>query len=230
MNNEAMQQTIETLKLDVNLSRAPLHDISELANNSHQLEYEKGEYIFNDEDESKYFYIVESGCVILSKEYPSGKNFNCLVAIRGMPLNAISCFRPRRRFFSARTAEKSKLIGIPCHVFKQWVLAHPEVVDGILTTIGDMLDGAYTRILGLIDESAEQRILNALILLSSRIGPDLAMTNGEIAELTGVSRETAARVISRLKEAGILSKSRGAIKIISDSPLADLSKNSLFIF
>jgi len=95
--------------------------------------------------------------------------------------------------------------------------------------MGNLLDGAYTRILDLIDESAEQRILNALNMLSLRIGPDLPMTNSDIADMTGTSRETAARVISRLQEAGLIRKSRGHIEILNGPQLDGLSTSPFFI-
>lgn len=220
---------LETLKLDINLSRASELSLAKLTRLARRIEFDKGEYIFNAGDASEYFYMVETGRVILSKHTPSGKVFTFLVAMRGLPLNAVTCFEPRPRLFSALAAEKTTIIAIPRLAFKQWVLDNPEVAAGILNTMGDLLDGAYTRILDLIDESAEQRILNALNMLSARIGPNLPMTNNDIADMTGTARETAARVISRLQEAGLLSKSRGQIKILNMSKLDGLSTSSNFI-
>lgn len=229
MAYEVFRDIIETLKLDINLGRTTELSLAELAQTARRLKFDKGEYIFNIGDASEYFYIVESGRVVLSREAPSGKAFTFLVAMRGLPLNAVTCFKPRPRFFSARAAEKTTVIAIPSPKFKQWILDHPEVADGILNTMADLLDGAYTRILDLIDESAEQRILNALNMLSSRIGSNLPMTNNDIADMTGTSRETAARVISRLQEAGLLSKSRGQIKILNMPQLDTLSTSPIFI-
>jgi CRP-like cAMP-binding protein len=173
--------------------------------------------------------LVESGRVILSKDAPSGKAFTFLIATRGLPLNAVACFKPRPRFFSARAVEKTMVIAIPSPAFKQWVLENADVAACILDTMGNLLDGAYTRILDLIDESVEQRILNALNMLSLRIGPDLPMTNNDIADMTGTSRETAARVISRLQEAGLIRKSRGHIEILNGLQLDGLSTSPIFI-
>lgn len=229
MIKDTDQDILETLKLDISLKRATESSLSHLALIAQRQTFEKGQYIFNAGDTSEYFYIVESGRVILSKDSPSGKAFTFLVATRGLPLNAITCFKPRPRFFSARAAEKATVIAIPSLVFKKWALTNPEVIEGVLNTLADMLDGSYTRILDLIDESAEQRILNALHMLSSRIGPNLPMTNDDIADMTGISRETAARVISRLQESGLIHKSRGHLKILDVSQLDDLATSPFFI-
>jgi len=229
MAEKVFPDILETLKLEICLSRATDPSLVELARIARRLTFLKGEYIFNDGDASDYFYLVESGRVILSKDAPSGKVFTFLIATRGLPLNAVTCFKPRPRFFSARAVEKTMVIAVPNPAFKQWVLDNPDVAACILDTMGNLLDGAYTRILDLIDESAEQRILNALNMLSLRIGPDLPMTNSDIADMTGTSRETAARVISRLQEAGLIRKSRGHIEILNGPQLDGLSTSPFFI-
>ena len=229
MADSVSQDFLETLKLDINLCLANESSLIKLARIARRLEFHKGELIFHVGDLSEYFYIVESGRVILSKDTPSGKSFTFLVATRGLTLNAVTCFKPQPRFFSARAAEKTSVIAIPSLTFKHWVLATPVVAAGILSTMGDLLDGGYTRILDLIDESVEQRILNSLSMLSSRIGPDLPMTNNDIADMIGTSRETASRVISRLQEAGLLSKSRGYLKILNMPKLDELSNSPFYI-
>ncbi|WP_291326515.1 Crp/Fnr family transcriptional regulator [Desulfovibrio sp. UCD-KL4C] len=229
MKEEDIQHMIEALQADVNLNRAAPSEIAELAKKARRLYFDKGEYIFKTGEDSNDFLLVESGRVILSKEAPSGKAFTYLIAMRGMPLNAITCFRSRLRFFSAKVAEKAVIISIPCQDFKQWVLSNSEVAAGILNAMGDRIDGAYTRILDLIDESAEKRILNVLSMLSTRIGLDLPLTNVDVSEMVGSSRETAARVISRLQEIGLVAKSRGTITILNKAELDELSSSPFFI-
>lgn len=229
MKDEDLQHMIKALQADENLNRAELSEIADLAKKARRLYFEKGEYIFKTGDDSSDFLLVESGRVVLSKEASSGKAFTYLIAMSGIPLNAITCFRSRLRFFTARVAEKTVIISIPCQEFKQWVLSNSEVAAGILNTMGDRIDGAYTRILDLIDESAEKRILNVLSMLSTRIGLDLPLTNVDVSEMVGSSRETAARVISRLQEIGLVVKSRGTLTILNKEELDELSSSPFFI-
>lgn len=228
MASDNYKNTIKTLKLDIALGCAANPALENLAKNARLLRFDKGDFIFTAGDESNDFYLVESGRVILSKDTLSGKSFTFLIAVRGTPLNAVACFKPRPRFFSARAVKKTRIIAIPSRIFTKWVLDNPEVASAILNTMGDMLDGAYTRIVDLIDESVEQRILNALNMLCSRLGPNLPMTNNDIADITGTTRETVARIITRLKEAGLISKSRGQIKIINLSQLDEMSNSPFF--
>ena len=228
MAKDSYIDIIETLKLESAMGRAAGPALEDLARHAQRKRFEKGEYLFNIGDESENYYIVESGRVILSKDTPSGKAFTCYIAVRGTPLNAAACLKPRPRFLSARAAKNTTVLAIPSPIWKQWVLDNPEVLSAILDIMCDLLDSAYTRILDLIDESVEQRVLNALNMLSTSFGPNLPMTNNDIADMTGTSRETAARVMSRLQEVGLLSKSRGQIKILDMSQLDGMMTSPFF--
>lgn len=224
-----IDKIVATLKLDVNLNLAPQSALEELAEVAELRHFKKGEYVFRAGEPTDNYYAVETGRIILSKEAPSGKIFTYVIAVPGTTLNAVTCFKPQVRFFSARVAENSTVVAIPCEEFRRCVLKYPAVTSGILNSLGEMIDAAYTRILDIIDESAETRVLNALAMLCSRIGEDLPLTNNDVAEMTGVSRETAARVISRLQDAGLISKMRGAIRVLDKERLQELSTSPFFI-
>lgn len=229
MSQTELQRLTDALGRDVNLRRAPQPSLAELAGSARLRRFAKGEYVFSEGDAAEDYCLVESGRVILSKESPSGKIFTHLIAVPGVPLNAVSCFMGGRRFFSARVDEPTVVASIPCPVFTQWVADHPAVALGILNTMGEMLDGAYTRIVGLIDESAEARVLNALSMLSSRLGAELPLTNSDVAGMAGVSRETAARIISRLHEDGLIAKSRASVRILDKARLDARATGPRFI-
>lgn len=215
----SIHQITTTLKLDKNLALSTDQALGQLARSAFGREYKKGEFVFREGDASDHFFLVESGRVILSRQTHSGKAFTFLIAVKGMPLNAVTCFRSRPRSFSAKVAAKSRVIAIPSDVFRKWVLTQPRVAEGILDTMAGHLDSTYTRILGLIDQSAENRILNALNMLEDKIGSTLPLTNTDIAEMTGVSRETAARIISNLNKSNLVTKSRGSLKLVDKDAL-----------
>lgn len=226
---EQHKQILCALQADLSLCCAEPAALEELAGKAGRLCFDKGEYVFRAGDATTHFYLVESGLVILSKESASGKAFTYMVATPGIPLNAITCFRPSPRIFSALVAVKASVIAIPAGEFRQWVLANPPVANNILSTMGDLLDGAYTRILDLVDESVETRILNVLSMLSSRLGVELPLTNTDLAEMVGTSRESAARVISRLQQIGVLSKLRGSISIVDVKQLESMAPGPFFM-
>lgn len=220
---------METIRLHPAYKSLPDAILSKLAKKAHPRHFAKGEFVFHQDDPSNNMYIVESGRIIVEKNASSGKTFTFVVAVRGVTLNAVTCFKRSPRFLSARAVNQTTVLAVSCHDFSSWVIEHPEVAIETIDTLGILLDSAYNRIIDLIDESAEQRILNALMMLSSRLGDNLPFTNMELADMTGTSRETAARVISRLQSAGLLSKSRSRIEITNPDRLIKLSGNHVFL-
>lgn len=214
---------IETLRAHREFAHLPEKPIAELATNANRKFYKKNEIIFHSGDPTHHCYIVESGSVLLSKESPSGRPFSFLLSGRGAALHAITSFAPNGSFFSARATEKASLLVIPTSYFKKWVLRNPEITNNLLITLEELLDTAYQRIIDLINESVEQRIINCLFKLSSPLGLTLPLTNKDLANMTGTSRETASRVIHKLQDIGLVSKSRGKIKILDVSQLESLS-------
>ncbi|MBC8342368.1 MAG: Crp/Fnr family transcriptional regulator [Bacteroidetes bacterium] len=229
MRDKNILHRMETIRLHPAYKSLPDEILSKLAKKFHIIHFAKGEYIFHQDDPSDNMYIIESGRVIVEKNASSGKTFTFVVAVRGVTLNAVTCFKKSPRFLSARAVEKTTILTTSCHDFSSWVIEHPEVTVETINILGTLLDGAYNRIIDLIDESAEQRILNALMMLFSRLGKNLPFTNMELADMTGTSRETAARVISRLQSANLLSKSRSQIEITDPDKLIELAGNHVFL-
>ena len=203
--------------------------LSDLAEKTKRMYFAKGDFIFHQEEPSDSMYIIETGRVIVAKNAPSGKTFTFVVGLPGATLNAVTCFKQRPRYFSATAVEDTTVLAASSHDFSAWVLSHPQVTIGTIDILGSLLNEAYNKIIDLIDESVEQRIINTLMMLYSRIGPRLPFTNMELADMTGTSRETAARAISRLQAAGLISKFRSRIEIIDPDRLKELSGNHIFL-
>jgi CRP-like cAMP-binding protein len=90
--------------------------------------------------------------------------------------------------------------------------------------LGGRLRDAQTRLLDLAGEKVEQRLASALLRLSSKLGPTLPFTRQEIADMTGTTTETTIRVMSRLKERGIIRSTRGKVIILDKEKLRLLSE------
>jgi len=54
-------------------------------------------------------------------------------------------------------------------------------------------------------ESAEKRVVKAILILAEKFGPEIPLTRAEIAGLVGLTVETTIRMTSRLKQKHLLS-------------------------
>jgi CRP-like cAMP-binding protein len=71
----------------------------------------------------------------------------------------------------------------------------------------------YERMVELTSESAPQRVTKMLYILYSEYGDTLRFTHEDIATLCWTTKETATRVIARLKNADVIKSDRGSIQI-----------------
>lgn len=201
----------------------------ELAGQARRLVLNKGEYVFRQGDEAVEAHVVETGRVKVFKTSNAGNTFTALIAGPGYTLNAIACVAPQPRFFSARAMEKSTVLAVPAAAFNDFVIHSPRVAQSILTIMGQLQLSAFNRIMDLLEESVEQRILNILTRLAEGKGPDLVLTNADLADLAGTTRESTTRVLGRLDEAGLISRGRGRIRINDLDRLQEMAGDRFFL-
>jgi len=61
-------------------------------------------------------------------------------------------------------------------------------------------------------------------MLSAKVGLTLPFTRQELADMVGITTETAIRVMSQLKDRGIIGSSRGKVIILDKEKLRLLSE------
>ena len=92
--------------------------------------------------------------------------------------------------------------------------------------MGGRLRDAQGRLRDIAGERVEQRLARTLIMLSSKLGSTLPFTRQEIADMAGITTETAIRFMSRLKDGGIIRSVRGKTIIVDEAKLKLLSEGS----
>ena len=103
---------------------------------------------------------------------------------------------------------------------KDWltfVTQHPSVATRIITLMAQRLNREYERMVDIVGEEVELRLVHSLCILAGKFGTTLSLTRQELANFAGTTTETTIRVLSKLKKRGVISGSanRGEI-IISD--------------
>jgi len=115
-------------------------------------------------------------------------------------------------------------LGINRENFLAFLSNRPEVALRIVSILGGRLRDAQGRLRDLAGERVEQRLARTLLMLSGKLGPALPFTRQEIADMAGTTTETAIRVMSRLKDGGIIRSVRGRTLVIDEDKLRLLSE------
>jgi CRP-like cAMP-binding protein len=227
-NHKDLDQKIKTIGRHPIFKSNSSDELAPLARAAEWLGFRRGEMIFRQGDAPHHAHIVHTGRVKVFKTSVGGQAFITMIAGPHNTLNAVTCFGCKPRFFSAEALEDVRLVAIPTIPFVDFVFHHPATAQAVITTMGTHQMSAIDRIMDLIEEGVEQRILNILSVLSKRLGPCLPLTNIDLAELAGTTRETAARVVSRLDTMGLVVKCRGRVEILNAALLKQMASHRNF--
>lgn len=214
----------EILKRIPIFSGLPDDELNALASLAVERNFMSNESIFWEGDAPDWFYIVIEGKVKVIKHSSSGREFIIAFFGPGEMIGEVAVFENKPYPASAQSVAKTRVIGIRQQAFLAFLASRPQVALRIISVLGGRLRDAQTRLRDLAGERVEQRLASALVMLSSKLGLTLPFTRQEIADMAGTTTETAIRVMSRLKERGILRSTRGKITILDKEKLRLLSE------
>ena len=199
-------------------------ELNELAGLAVERSFMPGESIFWDGDTSDWFYIVAEGNVKVLKHASSGKEF--IIAFFGPNemFGEVAVFENQPYPASAQATAATRVLGIRREDFLTFLANRPQVAIGIINILAGRLRVAQTRLKDLAGERVEQRLARTLLMLSSKLGRTLPFTRQEIADMAGTTTETTIRVMSQLRERGIIRSVRGKVIILDDVKLKLLSE------
>ncbi len=201
-------------------------ELAELSRLAIERSLKTGEFVFWEEDAPDYFYVVIEGRIKVLKHSSSGKEFIIAFFDPGEMFGEVAVFENKPYPASAQAVADTKVLGIKGEDFLSFLSAHPEVALRIINILGGRLRDAQGRLKDLAGERVEQRLAQTLLMLSSRFGLTLPFTRQEIANMAGTTTETAIRVMSHLKDRGIIRSLRGKIIILDETKLRLLSEGS----
>ena len=199
-------------------------ELGELANLAIERSFMSSEFIFWDGDTPDWFYIIAQGKVKIVKYSSLGKEFIIAFFGPGEMFGEVAVFENKPYPASAQAIAETKVLGIKRDDFLSFLVNRPQVALKIITVLSGRLRDAQGRLRDLAGERVEQRLARTLLMLSSKLGPTLPFTRQEIADMAGTTTETAIRIISQLKDRGIIRSVRGRIIVLDETKLRLLSE------
>ncbi|MFH0847568.1 MAG: Crp/Fnr family transcriptional regulator [Chloroflexota bacterium] len=217
---------IERLKDIAIFSGLKESELGELARLTSEHSFKPGEFVFWEGEKPRWFYLVLEGRVKALKYSSSGKEFIIAFLGPGEMLGELAVLENQPYPASAQATTETRLLGLSRDDFTDFLTKHPEIPLRIITILGERLKTAQTRLRDLAGERAEARLARILLMLSSKLGSSLPFTRQEIADMAGLTIETAIRILSRLKKSGVIGSERGRILILSEAKLKLLSETA----
>jgi CRP-like cAMP-binding protein len=177
--------------------------------------FSKGTFIFKEGDPPAFWYVVYEGLVQVFKTSSSGKNVTLTIAGLGETLMGSALFLDRY-FVSTQAMSDVTLLRIGRKEWLDFVSHSPDVGMEIIALVARHLNREYERIVDIVGEQVELRVVHSLSILAAKFGPTLSLTRQNLANFVGTTTETTIRVLSKLKRKGVISGSASREIIITD--------------
>jgi len=200
------------------------NELGQLSNITIERSFLPDEFVFWEEDAPDYFYIVVNGRIKVLKHTSLGREFIVAFFSPGEMFGEVAVFEDKPYPASAQAVAETKVVGIKKEDFLSFIASHPQVALRIINVLGGRLRDAQSRLRDLAGERVEQRLSSVILMLSSKLGLTLPFTRQEIADMVGTTIETTIRVMSYLKERGIIRSTRGKVIILDKEKLRLLSE------
>ena len=180
------------------LKESQLEDIFELMS---EKSYKKGETIFLAGDKGDSMFFLREGKVKITRNSPDGKEHIVKFIEPGEVFGEVILFG--HKIYPANTTclEDSRLSVLKRDDFKEYFLEHPEIGWGMLKTMADKLYFSQSRIESLALLDSKSKIIQALLDMSTEDDVALEeMSQQQLANYLGLTRETVSRNLSQLKD------------------------------
>ena len=197
--------------------------------NSREAEFRKGDIIIHEGSLNSNIIYLKSGLV---KEYSrtSGEKEQILQIVKKFSyLGLPSLFGDRVNHYSYAALEQIKVCYIDMGIFKKLIKENGEFAYEILVSVSRDSLNNFHRFMSQSQKKTYGKVADAMLYFSRIIyeNPEfeIPFTRQELADLIGISRESATRVLLKLKADGILSVDERHVKIENLEILQQISRN-----
>ena len=186
-------------------------DLRELAAISELCSIRKNSILYNEGENPRFVYIINSGRIKSFCSTLSGRVIIANVSRDIIGLQNIVSGNPL--WVSGESMDDLNALKISRQDFLKYIKTRPLLLVKLLERAEKTMNSLFNRVNELVDCSAGQRVIDILYGLYEKFGIILPFRMTEIASLTGITRETVIRVISRLKKDKIITSGRHQIVI-----------------
>ncbi len=182
----------------------------------------KGKIVFDQSSHSETTYLVHHGCIDLVLSTPEGRELVIGSMRRGDLFGELGVLTGGARSAQAMAREASDLISIPGQVFLAELEKEPLLMRRMLELTSERLQLSSQRESALAFMDAPARVALALIQLSEQEPntPDLVtISQNELAQHVGTTRQTAASILGRWRRRGWIITGRGKIMLVDRASL-----------
>ncbi|MEH7110419.1 MULTISPECIES: Crp/Fnr family transcriptional regulator [Bacillaceae] len=183
---------------------------------------EKGDFLFQEGMQANEMYVIKSGILQLSKIIPDGRELTLRMCTKGDFVGELNLFSPASKYLlSARVIGSGEVAVIMKEDLEEKLSMDLPTAFEFIKWMSQQYRKTQTKFRDLVLHGKKGALYSTLIRISNSYGVktnkgiliELPLTNQELANFCGTSREVVNRLLSELRKEEIISIDKGSITI-----------------
>jgi CRP/FNR family cyclic AMP-dependent transcriptional regulator len=191
-------------------------------------DYGPGETVFREGELGDTLFIVLAGKVKIGRRALDGRENMLLVMGPSDMFGELSLFDPGPRTATATVVTDARLVSLAHAQLRPWITDRPEIAEQLLRVLARRLRRTNDAVADLIFTDVPSRVAKQLLALAERFGseePDGIrvhhdLTQEELAQLVGTSRESVNKVLAEFASRGWVRVDSRALTILDGERLS----------
>ncbi len=189
----------------------------------------RGTVLFREGDSGNELYIVSTGKLKVGRESPDGRENLLSVVGPGEMIGELTLFDPGTRSTTVTAVSQTELLSLEHNDLMTWLEERPQAAMNLLRALAQRLRRTNDTVGDLVFSDVPGRVAKALLDLAQRFGkqgPDGTLvahdlTQEELAQLVGASRETVNKALADFAARGWLRLEARAVVILDQERLSN---------
>jgi len=208
--------------------RAPLFealdsdDAEALLTQMSPVRMERGDILFREGESGDSLYVIREGKIKLGRSSSDGRENLVAILGPGEMFGELSLFDPGPRTMTATAVAETQLMGLGNDSLTGLLTGRPEVAKALLAALAKRLRRTNEHLADLVFTDVPGRVAKALLDLAERFGRPVDngimvshdLTQEELAQLVGASRETVNKALADFATRGWLKLEARAVLLL----------------
>ena len=197
-------------------------ELVRLAQSSRSRTFREGEIIFMRDDPGNGLFVIQSGTVKVSIEAPDGQETLLAILRSGECLGEIAVLDGRARSASATAMERTETVFVSRDDFLRFLDDHRDAMHKVVLILCQRLRDSSDHLADLVFHDVYGRLAKKLLELGEAHGREragqveivLPLTQQDLANLVGASRESVNKAIKYYRDRGVLAIANHRITLL----------------
>jgi CRP/FNR family transcriptional regulator, cyclic AMP receptor protein len=196
-------------------------DLERIAQVAVPREFAPGQAVFREGDASDTCYVVREGHARAIRTHGDGRTITLATFGPGDIFGELAMFEDERRSATVQAIETTSVVGVLGPDMRRLMGEHPDIAARLVVGLGRRLREMNERLSRQSFQTVQSRVA---VVLSQLVDQEIAdgkppsdvlvtMTQADLAQLAGSSRESASRFLAVLERAGVISQGRGRLVV-----------------